>query len=159
MRGEAGQGGRVRDVGLKRAERAQAVRTFGAGQGDVRMVGARVRYEPALSHGGGDEALQGGEWGRGRNGSVEDAGAVEDAGLIEMDCDGRMTHGGQVDEELIVLRRRGGAEELQRDVPGGGCGPAEVFGMRAQTADERFQSGAGSGAERDADEETHTGIV
>lgn len=99
------------------AQLARAVGSFAAGQGDVRMVRARIALESAEGGGGRDAPLKGNQF-RGRlDLGIEDAGAVKDAQAAETDGNGRAMDFGQPRGEQVALLVGRVAKELECDVP------------------------------------------
>ena len=89
----------------------------------------------------------------------EDAGTIEEAQLREMDGNGSGPHLREARDEAFVLLLVGVAEELKRDVPGLGCRPAQAVTVRPEPRHHLRKFGQNFRRERDADEQTHTGIV
>lgn len=157
--GKAGELGTGAGGGLEAAQVAGAVWAFRAREGDVGMEGAGFGLESAGGGGGHDELLKGDERRSEIDFSVEDAGAVKDAEFGQVDGDGWGAELGEVDDEAVVLLRRGVAEELQRDVPGLRRGPAELGGPVAEPVCEPGQLGQDRAGQWKGKEEAHVGLV
>jgi hypothetical protein len=153
---EAGLGGKVRGEG---AEIAGAFAAFSAGESDVGMVGTVFGLETAGNGGGHDALLEREKRGCGLDAEVEDARARKDARRGELDGELRAGELGEMGEQAGILLGGGGAEKLEGDVPGHGCGPMEARRVRAQTGSEAGEPGVEGFVEREGEEETHGGSV
>ena len=90
------------------------------------MVGAGFRHEAAREGCSDDGLLECGQLGRNADIDEEDTGAIEGVDCAKLDGNWRLTKSAKARGDAFVLLRRGAAEELQRDVPGFGCGPTEL---------------------------------
>ena len=89
----------------------------------------------------------------------EDAGTIEEAQLREMDGNGSGMHLREARDEAIVLLPVCVAEELKRDVPGLGRCPAQVVTVGPEPVHNFREFGENFRCKRDAEKQTHTGIV
>jgi hypothetical protein len=115
------------------AEGLGCVVTFAAGESDVGVVGAGFGSEAAWSGRGDDGLLEDEERGCGPDVDIEDARVIEDTGGFEANGDVGEMNFAETREDAIVVLLVCAAQELQRDVPGFGGGPAEIVFLGAET--------------------------
>lgn len=128
---------------------------FKPGQGDVRVVGSRLRNEAAWGRGRDDLLLEREQGRRDDHIGEEDTGPVEEVELTEADWDRRRLNGSEIRLKLGELLWRRFAEELQGDVPTCRRRPAPAVQHRPKMRDDALEFRAHAIVEWNPDEETH----
>ena len=156
---EPGEVGRRADSGLEFAKFLLWLLAFAACQGDVGLVGASFRDEPAKRRGCHDALLKLEQFGREPDSGNENSGVVEDAQSLQLHRHGRQTQFVQARDQARVLFRFRIAEKLEGDMPGFRLRPAQAVRLGLKPLADRRQFAKDRGSQRNSDKEAHTKIM